>query len=58
MLSDFGVTTLPSLVTKMKFAPPVSRKIQKKNREKEKQGEKVKWDRRLKGKWTVRIEMC
>ena len=24
MLSDFGVTTLPSLVTKMKFAPPVS----------------------------------
>ena len=26
-----------------------SRKIQKKNREKEKQGEKGKWDRRLKG---------
>jgi len=35
-----------------------SRKIQKKNREKEKQGEKVKCDRRLKGKWTVRAEMC
>jgi len=35
-----------------------SRKIQKKNREKEKHGEKVKWDRRLKGKWTVRTEMC
>ena len=35
-----------------------SRKIQKKNREKEKQGEKVKWDRMLKGKWTVRTEMC
>ena len=24
MLSDFGVTTLPSFVKKMKFAPPVS----------------------------------
>lgn len=24
MLLDFGVTTVPSLVTKMKFAPPVS----------------------------------
>ena len=24
ILLDFGVTTLPSLVTKMKFAPPVS----------------------------------
>ena len=42
----------------IRISTPDDDEREAKNREKEKHGEKVKWDRRLKGKWTVRTEMC